>query len=451
MYTLYSLLTAASVLLLSPYFLVRGLLQNKYLSNIPERLAWKFPPELRQRKSPESSDKSIWIHAVSVGEVLAVLPLAQLLKETFPDRRLVISTTTVTGQKIARERMAFADAVFYFPMDWRGPIRRVLAVARPAAVIIVETEIWPNFLRQCRIARVPVIFVNGRFSERSFRGYQRALSYTAGALSGFLKQVLGDATLFLMQSREDAERLAALGAPAERILVTGNLKYDLAEPGESPLSTWLESELARSNRGPVVVAGSVLANEEAAVLKAFAHVEGEFPQALLVLAPRKPEQFDNAAQIVAQSGRILVRRRDLVLNGSGSPALPPPVQVLLLDSLGELAGMYRVADAVFVGGSLVSAGGHNILEPAAFGKVPVYGPSMENFREMAAKFLQAGAAIQVNSAEDLGAAWAVLLRDRASAARMGGSARELVERNRGATQRVLQEIERVLESNRGPA
>jgi 3-deoxy-D-manno-octulosonic-acid transferase len=451
MYTLYSLLTAASVLLLSPYFLVRGLLQNKYLSNIPERLGWKFPPELRQRKSPESSDKSIWIHAVSVGEVLAVLPLAQLLKETFPDRRLVISTTTVTGQKIARERMAFADAVFYFPMDWRGPIRRVLAVARPAAVIIVETEIWPNFLRQCRIARVPVIFVNGRFSERSFRGYQRARSYTAGALSGFLKQVLGDATLFLMQSREDAERLAALGAPAERILVTGNLKYDLAEPGESPLSTWLESELARSNRGPVVVAGSVLANEEAAVLKAFAHVEGEFPQALLVLAPRKPEQFDNAAQIVAQSGRILMRRRDLVLNGSGSPALPPPVQVLLLDSLGELAGMYRVADAVFVGGSLVSAGGHNILEPAAFGKVPVYGPSMENFREMAAKFLQAGAAIQVNSAEDLGAAWAILLRDRASAARMGGSARELVERNRGATQRVLQEIERVLESNRGPA
>jgi 3-deoxy-D-manno-octulosonic-acid transferase len=451
MYTLYSLLTAAGVLLLSPYFLVRGLLQNKYLSNIPERLGWKFPPELRQEKSPGSGEKSIWIHAVSVGEVLAVLPLAQLLKETFPNRRLVISTTTITGQKIASERMAFADAIFYFPLDWRGPIRRALAAARPAAVIVVETEIWPNFLRECRLAGVPVIFVNGRFSERSFRGYRRALSCTAGALAGFLKKVLGDATVFLMQSSEDAERLAALGAPAERILVTGNIKYDLADPSESPLSAWLESELAKSNRGPVVVAGSVLANEEAAVLKAFAHVESEFPQAILVLAPRKPEQFDNAAQIVAQSGRILLRRRDLVLNGSGSPALPPPVQVLLLDSLGELAGMYRVADAVFVGGSLVPAGGHNILEPAAFGKVPVYGPSMDNFREMAATFLQAGAAIQVNSAEDLGAAWTVLLRDRATATRMGGSARKLVEGNRGATQRVLQEIERVLESNRGAA
>jgi 3-deoxy-D-manno-octulosonic-acid transferase len=199
----------------------------------------------------------------------------------------------------------------------------------------------------------------------------------------------------------------------------------------------------------MVLAGSVLANEEASVLKAFTHVEQEFPDALLVLAPRKPEQFDNAAEIVAQSGRVLLRRRDLVLNGAGGPALSQPFDVLLLDSLGELAGLYRIADVVFVGGSLVPAGGHNILEPAAFGKVPVYGPSMENFREMAAKFLQAGAAIQVNSAEDLGAAWAVLLRDTESAASMGGRARELVERNRGATQRVVQEIERVIESDRG--
>ncbi|HLJ22775.1 MAG TPA: glycosyltransferase N-terminal domain-containing protein, partial [Candidatus Acidoferrales bacterium] len=250
MYTLYSLLTAAGVLLLSPYFLVRGLLQKKYLSNLPERMGWTFPPELREEKPSGPVEKSIWIHAVSVGEVLAVLPLAQRLKETFPDRRLVISTTTITGQKIARERMAFADAVFYFPLDWRGPVRRTLAAVRPAAVIVVETEIWPNFLRECRLEGVPVVFVNGRFSQRSFRGYQRALSYTAGALAGFLKKVLGDATLFLMQSREDAERLAALGAPAERILVTGNIKYDLADPGESPLSAWLESELARSNRGP---------------------------------------------------------------------------------------------------------------------------------------------------------------------------------------------------------
>jgi 3-deoxy-D-manno-octulosonic-acid transferase len=449
MYALYSLLTAAGMLLLSPYFLLRGLLQRKYLSNIPERLGWRFPPELRDENSPGLTQKSIWIHAVSVGEVLAVLPLAQQLKKRFPQLRLVVSTTTVTGQKIARERMPFADAVFYFPLDWSGPVRRALGAARAAAVIIVETEIWPNFLRQCRRAQVPVIFVNGRLSERSFRGYGRALSYSAGALAGFLKKVLGDATLFLMQSEEDAARLIALGAPGERVLVSGNIKYDVAEPDESPLSTWLEAELAKSNRRPVVVAGSVLANEEISVLRAFADVEREFPRALLILAPRKPEQFENAATIVAESGRKLLRRRDLVFNGAGSAVLPEPVNVFLLDSLGELGELYRLADAVFVGGSLVPGGGHNILEPAAFGKIPIYGPSMENFREMSGKFLAAGAAIQVKSSEELGAAWAGLLREPERAARMGTFARELVERNRGATQRVLQHIEQLLGPHRG--
>ncbi len=185
MYALYSLLTAAGMLLLSPYFLLRGLIQGKYLSNMPERLGWRFPPELREETLPAQPEKSIWIHAVSVGEVLAVLPLAEQLKKRFPQRRLVVSTTTVTGQKIARERMPFADAIFYFPLDWRGPVRRALDAARPGAVIIVETEIWPNFLRECRRAEVPVIFVNGRLSERSFRGYGRALSYSAGALCRF--------------------------------------------------------------------------------------------------------------------------------------------------------------------------------------------------------------------------------------------------------------------------
>jgi 3-deoxy-D-manno-octulosonic-acid transferase len=449
MYALYSLLTAAGMLLLSPYFLLRGLIQGKYVSNIPERLGWKFPPELRNESSPGSTQKSIWIHAVSVGEVLAVLPLAQQLKARFPQLRLVVSTTTVTGQKLARERMPFADAVFYFPLDWRGPVNRALAAAHPAAVIVVETEIWPNFLRECRRANVPVIFVNGRLSERSFRGYGRALLYSAGALAGFLKKVLSDGTLFLMQSEGDAARLVTLGAPSERVLVTGNLKYDLAEAKESPLSSWLEAALARSNRRPVVVAGSVLANEESVVLRAFADVEREFPRALLILAPRKPEQFDNAAAIVAESGRKLLRRSNLIFNGAGNSALPETAGVFLLDSLGELAGLYRLADAVFVGGSLVPGGGHTILEPAAFGKVPIYGPSMENFREMSGKFLAAGAAIQVKSPEDLGAAWRDLLREPERAERMGTCARELLGRNRGATQHVLDHIEHVIDSVRG--
>jgi 3-deoxy-D-manno-octulosonic-acid transferase len=195
----------------------------------------------------------------------------------------------------------------------------------------------------------------------------------------------------------------------------------------------------------------VVADEEAAVLRAFADVEREFPSALLILAPRKPDQFDNAAAIVARSERKLVRRREITLNGAGNAALAESGSVFLLDSLGELAGIYRLADAVFVGGSLVPSGGHNILEPAAFSRVPVYGPSMENFREMAANFLEANAGIQVNNSESLGTAWRGLLNDPDRAARMGASARNLVERNRGATSRVLEHIANVIEKARGRA
>ena len=447
MYALYSFLTAAGMLLLSPYFLVRGLLDGKYLGNIRERLGWTFPADLRTADGQTRREGTIWIHAVSVGEVLAVYPLAQQLKQRYRTRRLVISTTTATGQKLARERMQFADAVFYFPLDWRGPVRRALKMARPAAVIIVETEIWPNFLRECGRQCVPVIFVNGRLSERSFRGFRRAITFSGGALSGFLKRILNDATLYMMQGEEDASRLLHLGADAGRVIVGGNLKYDLDEPAESPLSTWLAEELSRNHRQPVLVAGSVVANEEVQVLQAFAEVERQFPRALLILAPRKPDRFEEAARIVAEGNRVLVRRSKIALNGAGNQALSAPGSVLLLDTVGELASLYRFADAVFVGGSLVPSGGHNILEPAAFSKAPIYGPFMDNFREMAAKFVHADAGVQVNTPEELGAAWIGLLKDDVRAMRMGAAARDLVDRNRGATGRVLAHIEQILDAS----
>jgi 3-deoxy-D-manno-octulosonic-acid transferase len=446
MYTLYSWLTAAGMILLSPYFLIRGLANGKYLRNIAERLGWRFPAELKS-----GDNGAIWIHAVSVGEVLAVLPLATQLKQTFPRRRLVISTTTMTGQQLALQRLQCADAIFYFPLDWKGPVTRAIKAARPAIVAIVETEIWPNFLRECRRAGVPVVFVNGRLSERSCRGYLRALRWSGGMLQGFLRTILNDATLFLMQSAQDAARLLTLGADASRVTVAGNLKYDLATPPETPLSAWLQKYLTLQTSRPILVAGSVMANEEAQVLRAFAGVRRDFPDALLILAPRKPDRFDGAAAVVSASGQRLVRRRDLTLNGTGNASLAEPGAVLLLDSLGELADIYRLADAVFVGGSLVATGGHNILEPAAFSKVPIYGPSMENFREMAAKFLEAGAAIQVKDSEELAAAWKSLLRDRARAQRMGAAARELVDRNHGATSRVLTHIADIVDSPRGRA
>lgn len=445
MYFLYSLLTAAGMILLLPYFLVQGLRRGKYLHNISERLG-ALPAAAHAQEA--SAPGAIWIHAVSVGEALAALPLARRLKEQFPERRLVVSTTTTTGQRLARERMDFADAVIYFPLDWGFAVRRALRAVRPSLIVVLETEIWPNVLREARRAGVPVVFANGRLSERSFRRYQRALRWLGFVLRGFLARVLADAQLYLMQTEADAQRLRALGAPSERVVVAGNMKYDLAPSSETPMVHWLENELRRHDRRPVIVAGSVTEGEESLVLIAFGIPQGQWRRALLVLAPRKPERFEAAARLAEESQRKILRRSDIVLDSASPTAMAEDVSVLLLDSVGELAGLYRLADAVFVGGSLVPAGGHNILEPAAFGKPPLFGASMENFSETAAKFLESGAAMQVDSPEALGVAWIELIQDRERRERMGAAARALVENNRGATERSLEAIARILESPR---
>jgi 3-deoxy-D-manno-octulosonic-acid transferase len=447
MYFLYSVITAAGMILLSPYFLIKGIRQKKYLSNLPERFAWRFPRELTARSGSESGG-TIWLHVVSVGEALAAVPLARALKERFPNRRLVVSTTTATGQAVARERLSFADAIFYFPLDWRGTVRRALRAVRPDAIVILETEIWPNFLREAHRAGVPVIFANGRFSDRSFRRLSRAVSFSGGFLRGFVSDVLNHATLFLTQSDEDRARLISLGAEPERVSAGGNLKYDLALPAESPLVAWLSTEISRAGCGPLLVAGSVIKGEENAVLRAFDTVAGKWPRAVLLMAPRKPERFDAAAEIISANGWRVVRRSTLSLSGTSANVLQSPrgeaPTVLVLDSIGELAAVYGIADAVFVGGSLEPAGGHNPLEPAALGRAPVFGSSMDNFREISERLLEADAAVQVSSGEELGAAWTALLEDESRRARMGRAAKELVERHRGATAITIERIASVL-------
>ena len=437
MYFLYSVLTAAGMILLAPYFAVQGLRRGKYLHSLRERLG-HVPPEVTARAAAPGA---IWIHAVSVGEVMAAVLLAQRLKEQFPGRLLFVSTTTATGQRVARERIKGADGVFYFPLDWTGPVRRVFAAVKPVMVIVVETEVWPNFLREARRRGVPVVFVNARISARSFRGYQRLNRY----LGNLFARALRDAEVFLAQSEADAQRLRELGAHPDRVSVVGNLKYDLEPPAVGPFGAWLEEQVRQQERWPIVVAGSVVADEEEPVLAGFDIVQRQWRRALLVLAPRKPERFDAAAQIAADRGWKIVRRSRLDLNAP----LDEDADVLLLDSIGELASLYTLADAVFVGGSLVPSGGHNILEPALFGKPPVFGPSMENFREMATEFLSAGAGAQVPSGEKLGKFWVQLIRDAAGRERMSQAARKLVDRNRGATERALGHIATILEAGRG--
>lgn len=452
MYFIYSLLMGFAALLLTPYWLVQGLRHGKYLSNLGQRLGFSFPS---LAKLAAQRPGAIWIHAVSVGEALSSVVLARRLKEAYPDRPLVISTTTITGQALARERMPFADAILYFPLDWSSCVRRAIEAVRPSAVIILETEIWPNFLREARRRGIPVLFVSSRISDRSFARYQSYLGTFGFFLRPFLQRAFADASAFLMQSEKDAERIRALGAPAERVRVSGNLKYDLELPAPTPLANWLETEVRRRGRSPIIVAGSVVATEEPLALIAFGTLQGEYRNAFLVLAPRKPERFEAAAAFIDESHRKFIRRSQLAIpttgqsgdGASGVGAIPQDVDVLLLDSIGELASVYRLADGAFVGGSLVPSGGHNILEPAAFGKVPVFGPSMENFAEIAQRFVAAGAAIQVESPEDAGVAWIELLRDPQRMRKMGETARRLVESSRGATDRALAEIAKHLNKN----
>ena len=451
MYFLYSFLMTVAAVLMAPYWVVQGLRHKKYFVSMTERLGYMLH-ELNNL--PEERPGSIWIHAVSVGEVLAGVSLARKLKELHPERPLIISTTTATGQAVARERMPFADAVIYFPFDWKRSVGCVLDAVKPAIVVILETEIWPNFLRETRKRNIPVIFVSGRISDRSFARYKKFFAMFGLYLRPFLRSVLAQPAAFLMQTETDADRSRELGAPPELVKVSGNLKYDQELPGVTPLATWLQEELKRRGRWPVIVAGSVVATEEPLALIAFGVLQGDFPKALLVLAPRKPERFAAAAEFIEESHRKYVRRSELGVTGPGiSPngtgkEISDEASVLLLDSIGELASLYPLADGVFVGGSLVESGGHNILEPAAFGKVPVFGPSMENFAAIAKKFVDAGAAIQVESPEDAGVEWIHLLKSKEKMQKMGEAARQLVESSRGTLERATEEVATQMGSSR---
>jgi len=440
MYFFYRLITAVGMIFLAPYYALRGWHRDEP-SSAGERLG-NVPPEILSRagvshRADSSTARPIWIHAVSVGEVLAAKPLADGLQKRFPGRSVFVSTTTETGQRLARERLQSVDGIFYFPLDWIVPVRRALNSIRPSLVVVMETEIWPNFLRQAHRMNVPVVFANARISEKSFARFKR-WEFLVGP---FFERTLQDAELFLAQTPEDANRLREMGAPEGRVEVTGNLKYDAEPPAPSAFSEWLEQQIRAQERWPVFVAGSVVAEEEQAVVAAYDIVQRKWRHALLILAPRKPDRFEAAAAIAAEGGWNVVRRSRLDLTA----ALNENADVLVLDSIGELAGLYALADAAFVGGSLVPAGGHNILEPAWFSNPPVFGRSMENFRDMAAQFLAAKAGIQVSSGPMLGKVWEQLVEDRSTREKMGATARALSERNRGATARSLDRIAAVLD------
>jgi 3-deoxy-D-manno-octulosonic-acid transferase len=422
MYLAYSLLTLVVFALVSPYFLYQAVRYRKYIGSLRQRLGF-LPLSFNV-----DGEESIWIHAVSVGETLTARALAADLKERYPHLRLFLSTTTIAGQQVARQ-VQHVDAVFYFPFDWSFIVRRTLDLVKPRVFIMMETEIWPNLLRMCRKRGVKTIVINGRISSRSYARYK--------IVRPLFARVLADVDRFCMQSEESAQRLVALGADPSRVTMTGSLKFDSLElPALSharPRERVLRFFRVSASR-QVVVAGSTMRGEEDAVLRAFARVKAAAPGALAILAPRHPERFAEVERLARDAGFVTIRRSELPIDAE------PRADVVVLDSIGELAQVYQLATAVFVGGSLVDHGGHNILEPAIFGKPILFGPHMQNFKEIAATFLANDAGVQVQSAADLEAALLSLLTDPVRRARLGAAARALVEANRGARGKTLDVI-----------
>jgi 3-deoxy-D-manno-octulosonic-acid transferase len=457
-FTLYSALLGLGLLLTSPYWAIQMLRLGKYRAGLAERLG-RVPKRIREGDAadsletvervmaleesgqviPPSEDtqripqRSIWIHAVSVGEVLAISGLLAALRQAVPGYRILISTTTHTGQKLARERFG-AENVFYFPLDFAFCIRPYVRALRPALVVVAETEFWPNFLRVVRSSGARVAVVNARISDRSFPRYQQ--------WRGLLSRVLRYVDLFLAQSEEDARRLGEIGAAVDRVRVSGNLKFDVKPPEEVAVIEQLRQMIGTAGTGPVIVAGSTVEGEEELVLAAFRLVLKRYPGALLILAPRHKERFGDAKGILERAGIPFVLRSQM----SGSERLAG--SILLLDSLGELASVYALAEVAFVGGSLVPRGGHNILEPAYWGVAIVVGPHTENFRDIIRIFQQADA-VRVAQPASLGDVFVALLASEKERKALGERARTVVEQQMGATERTLEALRGLVEESAG--
>jgi 3-deoxy-D-manno-octulosonic-acid transferase len=423
MHPFYSFCFTLGFLLLLPYFLYQGLFHKKYFAGLGQRLGF-LPTELtRQAKG------GIWVHAVSVGEFLAIVPLLKALKLEWPDKALFVTTTTLTGQKLAHEKLAGIANVFYFPLDWKFAVQRCLRLIRPSLVLIVETEIWPNFLRTCRLAKIPVLLINGRLSDKSIARYRK--------ITWFMRQILKDFQFCLMQTPEDRDRLISLGAPLEKVGVAGNIKYDLHIPENIEKTSDSYRQLfGLGSRHFVVVAGSTMDGEEELVLSAFRQLAETVPASKLILAPRHPERIREVEGIIASFGFAFKKRTDF----GPEPGTEVDPAVVLLDTMGELLAIYHLADAVFVGGSLVPRGGHNIMEPALFEKPILFGPYMNNFREIASHFVDRQAALMVPDCTVLADKFIELAQNPPLRKQLGLRAGNILAQNRGATRKVLDQV-----------
>ncbi|MBT0665554.1 3-deoxy-D-manno-octulosonic acid transferase [Geobacter pelophilus] len=413
---------------------------------LPVIIAWHLyrsvsrgrPAALRERFGfvpailPPAASRPIWVHAVSVGESVACRPLLKGIKARFTATPLLISNMTETGRQVA-SGFPEVDLALYFPFDYPFAVRRLLRAVKPSVIVIVETELWPNFLREARLAGIPVVIANGRISDRSFRGYLRA--------KAFFRPVLANVSRFCMQGEEDARRIIAIGAPADLVLVSRNLKFDITA---SPVTVGRKEELRDKFSVPgtatVFTAGSTHDGEEGQLIAAYLDLLAAEPKLFMVLVPRHPERAAAVAELLKRHGLSYRLRSELVAD---SQPLQPG-ELLLVDTVGELMQFYELSDIVFVGGSLVSKGGHNLLEPASLGVPVLFGPHMANFREIASLVKQYDAGHEVEDAHQLVTAIRQLLNDPVRRNTMGENGIRLLSDNGGATARHMAVIESMI-------
>lgn len=421
MYLLYSLLFGGLLLLAAPYLLFRCFRDPGYRDSLLARF--------RGPSIAVSDRPTIWIHAVSVGEVMAAVTLLPALERALPDARFVVSVITVTGRRVAEDKLGHLAAIFFCPFDFAFLVRKVLRTVRPRALVVVETEIWPQLLRESRRAGAVTMIAGGRISDRSFPRYR--------AIRPFMKQVLSDVDCFCMQTEIYGERIAALGGARERIRVTGSVKFDAIAPAvASGAPVFPEGRR-------VLIAGSTLESEEISLLRVFESLSRDAPDLFLVLAPRHPQRFDEVAELVRRRGHRGVRRSEPT-GDVGDVGDVDDADIMILDTIGELASLYERADYVFVGGSLADYGGHNIIEPASKGKPVVFGPHMSNFADIAKLFVEGDAAVQVKDVSELEAVLRDWLENPRRPAELAANAQRVIEANRGASERTAAALKELL-------
>ena len=424
-YLAYNVVLFLGFPLVMVWLLLRGVLFRRIRAGMGQRFGM-LPRELWGR----DGQPRIWVHAVSVGEVMAAVSLIRHLSERYVKHQIVLSTVTETGQAVARQQLPDLQGLFFFPFDLPFIVRKVVVALRPSLFVFLETEIWPNLLRELKRKKVPSVLVNGRISEKSFNRYR--------LIRPLIRKALAHVDLFLMQTHKDAERLVALGAPSDRVIQTGNLKFDLSNISSRQTNI---KEFSFLNGGPVLVAGSTHEGEEVKVLEVYEQLLRSHPRLKLILAPRHPHrlaQVEGLLEVLHRTSGISWTRRTKL------DSQPCSVQVMLLDTMGELKDVYRAATLVFVGGSLVPVGGHNLLEPAACGKPVLFGPYMDNFKEIAEAVEARGCGIQVQDADELGRSLKQLLDDPARREAIGQKARQWVQAEQGVVQKNMAWIEKLI-------